>query len=473
MRNPAHGSSVPRKNRRREVSDHYAPLLGAVLRQTLAFLDTLPTRPVAATHMAEANADAAPPLHGMGAGAALQRFVERFEAGLSASPGPRYWGFVTGGATPAALAGDWLASAYDQNLSNDVGSVASSVEREALAGLRALFGLPAVFHGAFVSGATAANTAALATARQWLHAQRGLDSAEDGLCGAPPLRVLAGAAHSSIEKALAIVGIGRRALTRLPCLHGRTAVDVAALRQALRTVGDAPCVVVASAGEVNTGDFDDIDEIASVCAEHGAWLHVDGAFGLFAALSPAHADQLRGIERADSITVDLHKWLNVPYDSGAVFTRQPRSQRAVFRASSAYLGDTTDALHYTPENSRRFRALPAWLSLVAYGRDGIGKWVARDCALAERFGAGIQQRPALQLLDRVRLNIVCFALRNGDAASRDALLQHLTRDGRVFLTPTVLFGRPAIRAALSNWRTTEHDVDVALTALDDALRCSL
>jgi glutamate/tyrosine decarboxylase-like PLP-dependent enzyme len=452
------------------VSEAFAPLLDTVQRRALAFLDTLSERPAAVVHTPATTPEAAPPLQGMGASAALQCFVERFEAHLSASSGPRYWGFVTGGTTPAALAGDWLASTYDQNLSNDVGSVASAVEREALAGLRALFGLPDVFHGAFVSGATAANTSALATARQWLHAQHGFDSAELGLSGAPPLRVFAGSAHSSIDKALAILGLGRRALTHLPCLPGRTTLDVAALHQALADAGDAPSVVVASAGEVNTGDFDDLDAIATLCDTHNAWLHVDGAFGLFATLSPAHAAQLRGIERAASITVDLHKWLNVPYDSGVVFTRQPQAQRAVYRASSAYLGDTTDPLHYTPENSRRFRALPAWLSLVAYGRSGIAEWVMRDCALAERFGAGIAQRPALQLLDQVRLNIVCFALRDGDAVARDALLERLTRDGRVFLTPTVLFGRPAIRAALSNWRTTEQDVDIALAALDDALR---
>jgi glutamate/tyrosine decarboxylase-like PLP-dependent enzyme len=450
------------------VNDTFAPLLDAAHRHALTFLQTVQQRPAAA---AVAPAPAiTPPLHGLGEHAALQAFIERFEPHLSASPGPRYWGFVTGGSTPAALAGDWLASAYDQNVSNDVGSVASTVEREALAGLRTLFGLPDAFHGALVSGATAANTSALAAARQWVHAQRGIDIAELGLSHAPPLRVLAGAAHASIDKALSVLGLGRRSLTRLLCTPGRTRLDTAALAQALADGRDAPTIVVASAGEVNTGDFDDFQAIAALCEAHQAWLHVDAAFGLFAALSPQHAALVRGIERADSITVDLHKWLNVPYDSGAMFTRHPEAQRAVYRASSAYLGDSTDPLHYTPENSRRFRALPIWLSLVAYGRAGIGEWVARDCALAARFAAGVVQHEELELLDAVRLNIVCFALRDGSAAARDDLLERLTRDGRVFLTPTVLFGRPAIRAALSNWRTTEDDVGIALAALDDALR---
>lgn len=444
----------------------FSTLLDATRRQALSFLGGLPQRAAAPAGL-PASADTMP--DGIGAEAALTAFAARYEAALSGSPGPRYWGFVTGGATPAALAGDWLAGAYDQNASHEVGSIAAALERATVAALRELFGLPAAFHGVFVSGATASNTAALATARQALYARRGIDVAEDGLTAAPPLRVLAGSAHSSIDKALAVLGIGRRALQRLPTLPGRTALDVTALAAELGVDPARPTVVVASAGEVGTGDFDDIATMAALCRGHGAWLHVDGAFGLFAALLPDKSDWLRGVEAADSVTVDLHKWLNVPYDSALVFTREPAAQRAVFRASAAYLGDSADPLHYTPENSRRWRTLPAWMSLAAYGRAGIAEWVRRDCALAARFGAGIAARPALELLDEVRLNVVCFALREGGAIERDTLLQRLQRDGRVFLTPTVLFGRPAIRAALSNWRTREHDVDLALAALDAAL----
>jgi glutamate/tyrosine decarboxylase-like PLP-dependent enzyme len=444
-----------------------ANVLDETKRYVLAFLDTLATRPAAVVPQAVAAGDLS---HGLGEIPAISAFVQRFETQLSASPGPRYWGFVTGGATPAALAGDWLASAYDQNVSNDVGSIASAVERETVAGLRDLFGLPDDFHGVFVSGATASNTAALATARQTIYSRGGLDIAEHGLFAAPALRVLAGAAHSSIDKALAILGIGRRSLTRLSCMTGRTAMDVDALENALQDAGDTPCIVVASAGEVNTGDFDDLHRIATLCRQHGAWLHVDAAFGLFAALLPTHAARLNGIEHADSVTVDLHKWLNVPYDSAIVFSRHAEAQRAVFRASSAYLGDSTDPLHYTPENSRRFRALPAWMSLAAYGREGIAAWVQRNCDLALRFAQGVALCPDLEVLSDVHLNIVCFTPRAGDVAARDALLDRLRRDGRVFLTPTVLFGRPAIRAALSNWRTTEHDVAIALRALQDCLQ---
>jgi len=447
--------------------DEYQGVLAAASLAAGEFLQTLPTRAAGATARGASAPDFNTPV---GAEAALAEFRARHEAAMSGSAGPRYWGFVTGGATPAALAGDWLASVYDQNVSNDIGSVASRIERDTVAELCALFGLPDDFGGVFVSGATQSNLTALATARQSLHTRIGIDIAQRGLGSAPPLQVLAGAAHSSVLKAMAVLGLGRDALQPVATMPGRTAVDIDAMANALAARAGRPTIVVASAGEVNTGDFDDLAALADLCAEQGAWLHVDGAFGLFAALSPDHALRLRGIERADSVTVDLHKWLNVPYDSAVVFTREPEAQRAVFRASSAYLGDSTDPLHYTPENSRRFRALPAWMTLRAYGRDGIAEWVQRDCTLARAFADGLRGIDGIDLLSDVHLNIVCFALRDADAATRDRFLDRLNRDGRVFMTPTVLFGRPGIRAALSNWMTQAADIEIALAAVRDALR---
>jgi glutamate/tyrosine decarboxylase-like PLP-dependent enzyme len=443
-------------------ADEYAAVLGAAHAAALDFVTDLPTRPAAVA------AAVPPPLPlpvGIGAEAALAAFRARWEAGLSGSPGPRYWGFVTGGATPAALAGDWLASVYDQNASNDVGSLATAMEREALAWLRELFRLPARFSGALVSGATAANTVALAAARQSVLARHGVDAAEDGLAGAPAVTLLAGAAHASIDKAAAILGFGRRALRRLPLLSRSMRLDPAALDDALGALGGAPAIVVASAGEVNTGEFDDLRALGAACRRHGAWLHVDAAFGLFAALLPDGGTRLDGVDDADSIATDLHKWLNVPYDTGLVFTRDASLARATFHASSAYLGDSVDPLHGTPENSRRLRALPAWLSLAAYGADGVAAWVARDCALARRLSDGLARLDGVEVLHAVSLNVVTFALRDGDAARRDRFLAALLADGRVFLTPTVLFGRPAVRAALANWATREADVDLALAAI--------
>lgn len=406
---------------------------------------------------------------GLGLAGAIAAFERELAPGLSGSNGPRYFGYVTGGASPAGLAGDWLASATNQNVSNDLGSIAADVERATARRLADLFGLDTALRGHFTSGATASNLVCLATARQALHQRLGHDSAEEGLDGAPPIRVLAGAAHSSIAKVMSVLGLGRRALQPVPCLPGRTAVDPAALEARLAE-GHPATIVVASAGEVNTGDFDDLVAVADACRRHGAWLHVDGAFGLFAAFSPDHAPLLAGIARADSVTVDLHKWLNVPYDSAIAYVREPARQREVFRASAAYLGDSDDPLHFTPENSRRFRALPAWMVLASEGRAGIAEAVVRGCALARALGAGIAATPALELLDEVRLNIVCFARRDDpSAAARDRLLERLNADGRAFMTPTVLRGRPGIRAAFSNWSTREADVALTLAALRDAL----
>ena len=444
------------------ATDNLDTLLDSLRKAAGEWLTALPDRPAvsAALTLADRLAE-----HGIGAVAAVQCFRERYEAQLSGSAGPRYWAFVTGGCTPAALAGDWLSTLYDQNVSHHAGSIASAIEHETVAALRGLFGLDNGYHGWFVSGATMSNTAALAAARQHCYAKLDCDVAQDGLHGLPRIAVLAGSAHASIAKALAVLGMGRRALEAVPCFAGRTALDIAALELKLAELKGAPVIVVASAGEVNTGDFDDLAKLADLRDRYGFWLHVDGAFGLFAALSQQHAHKLAGIAAADSITVDLHKWLNVPYDSALVLTRHPELLQQSFRSAAAYLGASSDPLHYTPENSRRFRALPAWLSLAAYGRAGIAEWVTRNCQLAERFAAGLAQIPGLQLLSEVHLNIVCFALKSGGAEQRDALLRAIAADGTVCLSATQLFGRPAIRAAVVNWRTQASDVDLALSVI--------
>jgi glutamate/tyrosine decarboxylase-like PLP-dependent enzyme len=253
----------------------------------------------------------------------------------------------------------------------------------------------------------------------------------------------------------------------VPCLPGREAVDPAALDARLARI-EGPAVIVASAGEVNTGDFDDLVALAEIAERRRAWLHVDGAIGLPAACAPSHAHLVRGLERADSIAGDAHKWLNVPYDAGFVFTRHLAAQEAVFRAAASYLGAGPDLLHRTPENSRRFRALPTFLSLLAYGRRGQRAIVDRAIACAELLAARLP--PSFELLAPVRLNVVCFALRGADEAATTRLLRALQEDGRAFLTPTTLRGRPALRAAFSNWATTERDVALVVEALADAAR---
>lgn len=443
---------------------HLNDILEAAHGAAFEFLDSLATRP-AGRNPQELPHDILPE-EGIGAQEALAAFRAKYEALLSASPGPRYLGFVTGGSTPAAVAGDWLVSAYDQNVGSNGDSIATTVEHETLGLLRSLFGLPESFEGAFVTGATQANFVALATARQWAAERSGIDVSEQGLWQLPPLPVLGGSPHASIVKALAMLGMGRQVMEYIPSLPGRMAVNPQVLEKRLAELDGTPAIVVASAGDVNTGDFDDLAAIAALCKTYGAWLHVDGAFGLFAACDPARAHLLRGLDAADSITADGHKWLNVPYNSGFVFTRHLALHQQVFKVTAAYLGDSADLSHRTPEDSRRFRALPAWMTLMAYGKAGYRELVARCCSLAQQLGQGIEQSPHFELLAPVRLNIVCFALRDANTELRNQFLERLKEDGHVLLTPTFFAGKPAIRAAFSNWSTGEQDIPRILEALE-------
>ncbi|MBL8046473.1 MAG: aspartate aminotransferase family protein [Anaerolineales bacterium] len=409
------------------------------------------------------------PATGLGAEATLQHFLQKFGNEMPASNGPRFWAFVTGGSTPSSLMGDWLTSAYDLNLSHAANSNAPNVELEAIALLRQLFGLPDSFSGTFVTGATMANFAGLALAREWAAQQNGFSAAQNGLQALPPIRVFSGEAHSSTYKALAMLGLGRASLQKVKVLSGnREAVEVAALEEALAAYG-APSIVVANAGTVNTVDFDDLATIASLKARYNFWLHVDAAFGGFAACSPKYASLLNGLTEADSITIDAHKWLNVPYDAAMLFTRHRDLQLAVFQNSGAYLGSVAeppDFVHLSPENSRRLRALPAWFTLHAYGREGYQEIVERCCTLATGLGEKIAASAHFRLLAPVRLNVVCFTLAGEVSGERvQKLVSRLREDGRVFLTPTVYGGVPGLRAAFSNWRTTPEDVELAWQAL--------
>ncbi|MFE6051854.1 pyridoxal phosphate-dependent decarboxylase family protein [Kitasatospora sp. NPDC056446] len=456
-------------------------LLEETRQQAVAFLDGLDRRPVVPAPPAPTEPAPARPVEaGGGLSAALAEFAERWEPRLSASAGPRYFGFVTGGATPAALAGDWLTAAVDQNSNSSLDPAGQHLERETVGLLRGLFGLSAAHHGTFVSGATMSNTVGLAIAREWLGERLGVDVAEDGVGALGRVRVLSGSAHSSVSKALSVLGLGRTALRTVPALPGREAVDPAALERALAEA-DGPCVVVANAGTVNTVDFDDLRAIAELRERYGFWLHVDAAFGAFAALSPEHAELVAGLDLADSVCVDLHKWLNVPYDSAVQFTRRPDLQARVFRNAAAYLGpapgagrehpggEQPDLVHLTPENSHRLRALAAWFTLRAYGRSGYREIVERNVAGARALGEAVGRIDGLRLLAPVRLNVVCFTLATDPTPERLAALAAELAD-EAFVTPTRYAGLPALRAAFSNWRTTGEDVRRTAEALAEAVR---
>ncbi|WP_202594168.1 pyridoxal phosphate-dependent decarboxylase family protein [Frateuria defendens] len=439
------------------------------------YLRELPERPAAATPPA-LPARIALPEQGEGALAVLRRFMREHGDALSGSSGPRYFGFVTGGATPAALAADWLVGAFDQNTQRNGDTCAAAIEQQAVNLLGELLGWPPAWTGVCVTGATMANYVGMALARQWAGHRHGRDVAADGLLGLPPIPVFAGSAHSSTVKALSMAGLGRAALRALPLLPGREALDVAALERALQEHGEAPAIVVASAGTVNTVDFDDLAAIASLKRRTPFWLHVDAAFGGIAAASARYRPRLAGIGAADSVTVDAHKWLNVPYDCAVAYTAHLPLQREVFQNHSAYLPPPQavpdNFLHLAPENSRRFRALPLWASLLAYGREGYAELVERNAAAAARLGELIGADPRFRLAAPVRLNVVCFALADGDAARLAALRQALHEDGTAYLSPSVLDGRPVLRAALCNWRTTVADVERTFAALQRLLAVS-
>ncbi|MFN8516338.1 MAG: aminotransferase class V-fold PLP-dependent enzyme, partial [Thermomicrobiales bacterium] len=332
-----------------------------------------------------------------------------------ASAGGRYFGFVTGGTLPAALAATWLASSWDQNSGLRVMSpVASALEDIALGWLIEALGLPPGSGGAFVTGATMANFTALAAARHAVLARVGWDVEADGLFGAPPITVVVGAeAHVTLHKALGMLGLGRNRVLTVP------ADDQGRLRPESIPALDGPTIVCAQAGNVNTGAFDPLEEICAAARPSGAWVHVDGAFGLWAAAAPARADLVAGAALADSWAVDAHKWLNVPYDSGLAFVRDPAALRGAFVQGAAYLidGAEREPMHQTPESSRRARGVEIWAALRSLGRAGLADLIERNCRYAARFAAGLRSA-GFDVLNDVVLNQVLVSFGDDDTTRR-------------------------------------------------------
>ena len=390
--------------------------------------------------------------------------------GTTASAGPRYFGFVVGGSTPAALAADWLVSAWDQNGGlYALSPLVSAVEEVTGGWLRELAGLPASMSVGFVTGCQMASFTALAAARHRLLHSAGWDVQAEGLFGAPPIEVLVGdEAHYTIFMALQLLGLGGARVKRVPTdAQGRMRAD--ALGAMLETIR-GPCIVCAQAGNVNSGAFDPLEEIAAWTRRHGAWLHVDGAFGLWAAAAPRRAHLVRGIARADSIATDAHKWLNVPYDCGIVFCADEGAHRgAMTMAAPAkaapYLATSTrqrDPHDFVPEESRRGRAVPVYAALRSLGRDGLGELIERNCRQAQRFAEGLAAA-GHEVLNEVVLNQVVVAF--GDPERTRRIVAALQDEGTCWCGGTVWRGRVAMRISVSNWSTTDADVERALTAM--------
>jgi glutamate/tyrosine decarboxylase-like PLP-dependent enzyme len=394
------------------------------------------------------------------------------DAGAVAIPGGRYFGFVIGGALPAALAADWLTSTWDQNAGLYVGGPAASVVEEvAGAWLADLLRIPRAVSWAFVTGTQMAHVTALAAARNHVLAEAGWDVEREGLAGAPRIRVLAGEkAHSTLPRALRLLGLGTGSIVQVAA-DGQGRMRADSLREALAT-GSGPTIVCAKAGEVNTGSIDPFVEIADAAEEFGAWLHVDGAFGLWAAASPRFAHLTAGAERADSWATDGHKWLNVPYDSGIVFCAHPEPHRRAMSVYADYLihageGGPRDQMDWTPEFSRRARGFPVYAAIRSLGRSGIAGLVERCCDLARRFADGIAELPGVEVLNEVVLNQVLFRF-DSDERTAD-VLGRVQESGEAWMSGTTWQGRGAIRISVSNWSTTDEDVDRTVAAFARAV----
>jgi glutamate/tyrosine decarboxylase-like PLP-dependent enzyme len=392
--------------------------------------------------------------------------------GLVASAGPRYFGFVVGGSLPAALAADWLTSAWDQNAGLFVlGPAAATVEDVAAGWLLELLGLPPTATTGFVTGGLGANFSGLAAARNAVLAGAGWDVERDGLIGAPPVEVVVGAErHVTIDIALRYLGLGSGRLRIVPA-DGQGRMDPAALPGVLAGC-EGPTIVCAQAGNVNTGAFDPLAEIIPAAHAHGAWVHVDGAFGLWAAASPARRHLVAGVSEADSVATDAHKWLNVPYDSGLVFVARPETHRAAFAKSAAYFvpgrEGERDADAYTPEASRRARGFPVWAALRSLGRSGVAELVERCCGHARRFAELLGAADGVEILNEVVLNqvLVRFPDPGGDSDGRTReVIRRVQEDGTLWLGGTTWHDMAAMRISVSNWSTTDDDVDRSAAAI--------
>jgi glutamate/tyrosine decarboxylase-like PLP-dependent enzyme len=379
-----------------------------------------------------------------------------------AIPGGRYFGFVTGGALPAALAADWLTSTWDQNAGLfSSGPAAAVVEEICREWLVDVLELPADASVGFVTGTQAAHVTALAAARHHVLHAAGWDVARDGLAGAPRIRVLAGAKrHVTLDRAVRLLGLGDAAIVEIEA-DDQGRMVAAALREAL---GEGPTIVCAQAGEVNTGAFDPLAEIVDAAHAAGAWLHVDGAFGLWAAASPSLRSLVSGHERADSWATDAHKWLNVPYDCGLVFCAHPDVHRAAMAMGAAYLmiGEHREGFAWVPEASRRARGFPVYAALRSLGRTGLAELVERCCAHARRFADELARLPGCEVLNDVVLNQVLLRFEN-DARTQDVLAR-VQRSGEAWMGGTTWEGRFAIRISVSSWQTSDDDVTRTVAA---------
>jgi len=436
------------------------------------FQNSLDTRPVGATASFDdvrAALGGALPDEGSEDAAVLRELIAAAEPGIVGSQTGRYFGFVFGSALPAAVAADWVATAWDQNGFSVVSSpAAAAAEAVAADWIADLLGLPAGVSSGFVTGAQGANTTALAAARHHVLAAAGWDVERDGLAGAPPLRIVAGGErHVTIDRSLRLLGLGTNAVVVVP-VDDQGRMDATAVREEL--AGDErPTIVCAQAGNVNTGAFDPVAELADACGAAGAWLHVDGAFGLWAAASPRLRRLVEGVDRADSWATDAHKWLNVPYDCGLVFCRHEEAHARSMAVAASYLqrADGRSPSDWVPESSRRARGFAVWAAVRSLGRSGVAELVDRCCGHARAFAELLGGEPGIEVLNDVVLNQVLVRFGDDDETTRE-VVRRVQADGTCWLGGTDWQGRAAMRISVSSFRTTSEDVDRSAAAILEA-----
>ncbi|MEK6280170.1 MAG: aminotransferase class V-fold PLP-dependent enzyme [Acidobacteriota bacterium] len=439
-------------------------LLTETAERAIRYLESLPERRVAPSKAAvEALAAFRVPFPAepIIPGSLLKQLDELGSPATMAMPGPRFFGFVIGGALPATVAANWLATAWDQNSGlYTTTPVTAELEQVALGWLLDVLQLPAESGGAFVTGATVANFTALAAARHAVLARVGWNVEADGLFGAPPITVVTSAeTHPTVYKSLGMLGLGRNRIVKVPV------DDQGRLRVESLPEITGPTIICVQAGNVNTGSFDPIEAVCERAHRASAWVHVDGAFGLWARAAPEHAYLAEGLEAADSWATDAHKWLNVPYDSGIAFVRDADSLRASMAITAEYLPTETEYRNpsdFTPELSRRGRGIEVWAALGSLGRSGLAEMIERNCRQARRFGEGFAAA-GYEVLNDVVLNQVLVSF--GEPEKTNRIISDIQTDGTCWCGGTVWQGRTAMRISVSCWATTDADVERSLESM--------
>jgi glutamate/tyrosine decarboxylase-like PLP-dependent enzyme len=462
------------------MQDDFYPALEAAMQHALKYLRTVDERPVGPTASLETlrrrlrkewNHDPLP------AESVINDLVRDVEGGLNNSVNARFYAWVIGASLPSALAADWLTSTWDQNAGLYSVSPASAIVEEAVGSwLKELFRLPASTSFALVTGCQMAHTTCLAVARTWLLKRQGWDVERQGMSGSPQIRAFCGIRHATIDRSLRLLGFGDHSLTRV-AVNGAGALDPSALEAALREINGQPAIVLLQAGDLNTGGFDDFETLIPIAHRYGAWVHVDGAFGMWAAASPRLKRLVRGMERAHSWATDGHKWLNVPYDCGYALVAEPDAHRSSMSYQASYLTHdehARDPLDWNPEFSRRARGFASYAALRELGRNGIQELVERCCDCAREIVEGLSRLTNVEVLVHPVINqgLVAFLDPSGRPSDEwnDRMIAEIAKEGTSFFSGTTWNGRRAMRISVSNWQTSSEDVRRTLAGVQRALQ---